>query len=171
VGNCKTSGQLLSHRGEHLGRRHRTCDQRRDASQCSLLVGEHANSVPAFFGLPAAPICFGGAQSGLAREDIGQQRDRHEDDDRYPVLSRDGEDAPVGVEMNERVDKSARHRRRHRQSESPAGRDHENTEQEDNTKGHPRKDPLERVRQNCLRNDEGCGDRDADSERWGRGAH
>src|SRR4051794_9048806 len=44
--------------------------------------------------------------------------------------------------MDERVDERARHRRRHRQPEPPAGRDHQNAEQEHDTKGHSRKDPL-----------------------------
>src|SRR5690349_1597375 len=42
VSNFKAPGQLLSHRGEHLVRRHCTCDQSRDASQSSLLIGKHA---------------------------------------------------------------------------------------------------------------------------------
>jgi hypothetical protein len=47
----------------------------------------------------------------------------------------------------------------------PAGRNHQNAEQETTPKGTPERSARARVRQNCLRNDEGRGDREADSER------
>ncbi len=61
VDDSKAPRSFLCHRGEHLGRRHRSCDQRGNAVQRGLLVSEHTELVPAFLRLPAAPICFRGA--------------------------------------------------------------------------------------------------------------
>ena len=70
--------QFIGHRCENLRRAHPTRDQRCNPPQRGLLLGEHTELISACLGFAAALFCLGGAQSGLARENVGQQRDGQE---------------------------------------------------------------------------------------------
>ncbi len=84
-------------------------------------------------------IRFCGAQPGLPDKDIGQQRERQEDDD-------SGSQAAASLgDMDPHVGKRAGQRCRQRQAEPPPRRHHQNSEQEHRTEGGVRGNPHEQM--------------------------
>ena len=100
--------------------------------------------------LPAALVCLGSPQSRLTNKHVRKKCDRHEDDDRHQVLRPGRDEAAVGAQMEVHVDKRTGQRRHHCQPESPAGRDHQDAEQEQRTDSVPGRELIEPINQQGL---------------------
>jgi hypothetical protein len=118
VFDTQTSCQFGHGHRIHLRRFGAAGDDGRHPPQRGLLTCQR-------IGLAAPPLGFGGAQTGLPCEDVGQQRQGQE----YEQCGRH----PVHVEVE--VDQRARDRGGERQPEVPARGHDEHPEQEDGTEG------------------------------------
>ena len=154
VRHTQTPGQLACHCREHLGRRHRACDQCRDPSQRGMLVSEYTVLVTTRLGLVTALVGLSGPHSCLAGYHIRQYRDGREDQDRDPALDFGREETPFSHEMDVTIREGAGQRRHRRQPKSPTSRDHKDSEQIDNPEGVSRGDPHQQSHQDRFHHDE-----------------
>ena len=135
----------------HLGGVDTPRHQRRHAAQRGLLARPGV-------GLPAAFLGLRRPQPGLAGQDAGQERQRKEHEDR-------GQGAVAVRDVEEDVDGGAHERRRHREAEVPARRDHQHAEQEQRAVGVVRCGAPHEHHEGDLADDEADSDHDAPAQR------
>lgn len=109
-------------------------------------------------GLVAAFLSFESTRADLTDERGGQRRDREKDCDRHHLGDVGRQEAAARADMEVDVDGGAGQRHYHRQPHSPAGRDHEHAEQEDQTERFVGSDVGEQVDDRCLHDQQRTGD-------------
>ncbi len=102
-------------------------------------------------GLPATLGCFCGAQPGLSDEDVGEQRERQEDDDGGR------EAAATLVDVEPDVCQGAGQGRRQRQTEAPPRRHDQDSQQEHRAEGVVRSHSFEQVDEEDFGGDQHSG--------------
>ncbi|CAM3434278.1 hypothetical protein MYFR107205_10485 [Mycolicibacterium frederiksbergense] len=150
-------GKLIDGHGGHLCGVGGPRDEGGHPAQRGLLRGQGIGVRSALFG-------FGGTQSGLPDKDIGQQRQREEHRQR-------GGQAVPALQVQIGIHRRTCERGRDGQSDIPARRDHQHTEQEQRTERILGGNLLERGHRTDLGDQEqDCHD-DADADRARGGAH
>jgi hypothetical protein len=121
--------------------------------------------------MPPALFGLGGAQAGLAREDVGQQRNgqKHDDGDRILAVRR--HKGAGGLQVKVDVDQGACQRRRYRETKSPSRRDHQHPEQEQRAEGIARRDLSQLMHEQRLGGDQRRGHHNPNPQGWCRRPH